>query len=171
MVFLKLITIDHFYTEQEGFNISRVILPLMQFEKNDFGEDLPNFNMVPNDADEIFSKVLNSKVVVEKEKSGLFRKPDFSAFIHFEEFESVNDWLFVVALEPTTFNVFEHKSGAKNATEGYEFAYRNLFDWNLKTNIILEPGQGVFFRPWLFHSFSSGLIQIFRLKELSCQQT
>lgn len=170
MVFLKLITIDGFYTEDEGYNISKVILPLMQFEQNDFGYDLPNFNMVPNDADEIFSKVLNTKVSVEKEKSGIFRKPDFSSFIHFEEFESINDWLFVVALEPTTFNVFEHKSGAKNAMEGYEFAYRNLFDWNLKTNIILEPGQGVFFRPWLFHSFNSGLIQIFRLKEVQCPQ-
>lgn len=167
MVLLKLITVDDFYSEEEGYNIGRVILPLMQFEKNDFGEDLVNFNMVPNDADEIFSKVLNNKVTVDKERSGVFRKPDYSSFIHFEEFESIYDWLFVVAIDPTTFNVFEHKSGAKNAREGYEFAYRNLFDWNLKTNLILEPGQGVFFRPWLFHSFNSGLIQIFKLKEVN----
>jgi hypothetical protein len=165
MAHLKLITIDDFYTQEEGYNLTKVILPLMQFERNDFGEDLPNFNMVPNDADEIFSKVLNTKIVVEKEKSGVFRKPEMSSFIHFEEFESIHDWLFVVALDATTFNVFEHKSGVRNATEGYEFAYRNLFDWNLMANIILLPGQGVFFRPWLFHSFSSGLIQIFKMKE------
>ena len=165
MAHLKLITIDDFYTQEEGYNLTKVILPLMQFVPNDFGEDLPNFNMVPNDADEIFSKVLNTKIVVEKEKSGVFRKPEMSSFIHFEEFESIHDWLFVVALDATTFNVFEHKSGVRNATEGYEFAYRNLFDWNLMTNIILLPGQGVFFRPWLFHSFSSGLIQIFKMKE------
>lgn len=169
MVFLKLITVDKFYSEEEGYNISNVILPLLQFQQNEFGADLPNFNMVPNDADEIFSKVLNTKIVTEKEKSGVFRKPELSSFIHFEEFESVDDWMFVVALQPTTFNVFEHKSGVKDATEGYEFAYRNLFDWNLKTNIILEPGAGIFFRPWLFHSFSSGLIQIFRMKEIKCQ--
>lgn len=165
MTRLKLITVDDFYTQEEGYNLSRVILPLMQFERNDFGEDLPNFNMVPNDADEIFSKVLNNKISVDKERSGIFRKPEMSAFVHFEEFESIHDWLFVVALDSTTFNVFEHKSGIRNATEGYEFAYRNLFDWNLMNNIILLPGQGVFFRPWLFHSFSSGLIQIFRMKE------
>jgi hypothetical protein len=166
MAFLKTITIDDFYTQEEGMMLSKVILPLLQFTENDFGQDLQNFNMIPPDADEMFSSVLNKKIVVDKEKSGVFRIPNKSGFIHFEEFESVGDWLFVVAIDLTTFNVFEHKSGAKNATEGYEFAYRNLFDWDLKINHILEPGQGVFFRPWLFHSFTSGLIQIFKLKEV-----
>lgn len=138
----------------------------MQFVENDFGSDLQNFNMISDDASEIFSKVLNNKVTVELDKSGVFRIPHSSAFIHFEEYESNKDWMFVVAIEHTTFNVYEHKSGAKNALEGYEFAYRNLFDWNLTTNFLLEPGQGVFFRPWLFHSFSSGLIQLFRMKEI-----
>lgn len=165
MAFLKTITIDDFYTKEEGIMMSKVILPLLQFTENDLGQDLQNFNMVPPDANEIFSKVLNKKINVNMEKSGVFRIPNLSSFVHFEEFESVNDWLFVVAIEHTTFNVFEHKSGAKNATEGYEFAYKNLFDWNLTLNHLLEPGQGIFFRPWLFHSFNSGLIQIFRLKE------
>lgn len=166
MAFLKTITIDDFYTVEEGIMLSKVILPLLQYQENDFGQDLQNFNMVPPDANEIFSKVLNTNIAVDIDKSGVFRIPNASGFIHFEEFESNKDWLFVVAIDNTTFNVFEHKSGAKNAMEGYQFAYRNLFEWNLKTNIILEPGQGIFFRPWLFHSFTSGLIQIFKLKEV-----
>jgi hypothetical protein len=165
MVFLKTITVDGYYTQEQCYHLSKVILPLMQFKENDFGSDLENFNMVPEDASEIFSKVLNNNINVEMDRSGVFRIPHLSGFIHFEEYESNKDWMFVVAIEHTTFNVYEHKTGAKNALEAYEFAYRNLFDWNLTTNFLLEPGQGVFFRPWLFHSFNSGLIQTFRLKE------
>jgi hypothetical protein len=165
MAFLKTITIDDYYTKEEGLMLSKVILPLLQFEENDLGQDLLNFNMIPEDADDVFSKVLNTKVTIDKEKSGVFRIPNASGFIHFEEFESNKDWLFVVAIDNTTFNVFEHKSGAKDATENYQLAYRNLFEWDLKLNHLLEPGQGIFFRPWLFHSFTSGLIQIFKLKE------
>jgi hypothetical protein len=40
-----------------------------------------------------------------------------------------------------------------------------LFEWDLKTNYLLDPGQGILFRPWLFHSFDTGLIQMFRLRE------
>lgn len=166
MVLLKTITVENYYSQEECYHLSKVILPLLQFKENDFGQDLQNFNMVSEDASEIFSKVLNNKVNVQLESSGVFRIPHQSSFIHFEEFESNKDWLFVVAIEHTTFNIFEHKSGARTAMDGYEFQYRNLFDWNLTTNFILSPGQGIFFRPWLFHSFSSGLIQIFRLKEI-----
>lgn len=166
MALLKTITIDDFYSQEEGYRLSKVILPLMHFQDCEFGKELKDFNMIPQDADEIFSKVLNTQVTIQRESSGIFRIPDPSSFIHFEEYESIKDWLFVVALDQTIFNIFEHKSGARNALEGYEFAYRNLFDWNLTVNYALFPGQGVFFRPWLFHSFNSGLIQLFRLKEL-----
>jgi hypothetical protein len=77
----------------------------------------------------------------------------------------MSDWIFVVALQESTFNVFEHQSGATTALNGYKYNYRNLFEWDLQINYVLKPGQGVLFRPWLFHSFDSGVIQVFRLKE------
>jgi len=38
-----------------------------------------------------------------------------------------------------------------------------LFEWDIYTNILLEPNQGVIFRPWLFHSIENGLVQYYRL--------
>jgi hypothetical protein len=102
-------------------------------------------------------------VTVIDERSGVFRKP--KQFVHFEGFDSFNEWIFVVALQQSTFNIFEHQSGATSAIDGYKFNYMNLFEWDLTVNYVLKPGQGILFRPWLFHSFDNGLIQSFRLNE------
>lgn len=164
MSFIKSMTIDGFYPEEKAKNIA-LVANALNFVETEYGKEILNFNMVPGDADELFSSVLNKPVTVIKENSGVFRIP--SLFIHFESFDSQCDWLFVVALEQSTFNVFEHQSGAVTALDGYkDFSYRNLFEWDLMVNYILKPGQGVFFRPWLFHSFDQGLIQTFRLREL-----
>jgi hypothetical protein len=162
MAFIKTMTIDGFYTKQEAINLSLVVKNL-QYKKTDFGHEIEEFNAVSPDSDELFSSVLGKQVTVDLDRSGVFREPEL--FVHFEDFQELNEWLFVVALENSTFNLFEHQSGAKTALDGYQFGYRNLFEWDLTVNYLLEPGQGIFFRPWLFHSFDQGLIQIFRLKE------
>ena len=159
---IKTMTIDGFYSKEEAQRLSNVILDL-PFTKSEFGKEIENFNMVPENANTLFSGVLNRDMEVIEETSGVFRLPEL--FIHFESFQNSNEWMFVVALENSTFNLFEHQLGAKNALEGYEHNYRNLFEWDLTVNYLLEPGQGIFFRPWLFHTFDSGLIQTFRLKE------
>ena len=161
MSILKTMTIDGFFTPEAAVAISRSVKGL-SFKEYEFGKQIDDFNLVSEELDELFSSVLNFKVTLDQ-TSGFFRIPYH--FIHFEPVESLQDWLFVVALEQSTFNVFEHKSGAKTALDGHQFAYRNLFDWDLKVNYILDPGQGVFFRPWLFHSFDHGLIQVYKLKE------
>jgi hypothetical protein len=164
MAFIKTMTIDGFYSKEEAKTIYSVISPLSGFVEKEFGKELENFNMVAENADELFSKTLNKNVTVDINNSGVFRYPEL--FIHFEGFDSLNDWLFAVAIEDNcAFNIFEHHSGAKSAIDGYNFNYRNLFEWDLTVNYLLQPGQGIFFRPWLFHSFDQGLIQIFRLKE------
>ena len=163
MAFIKTMTIDGFYTKEEAINLSYVVKNL-QYTKTDFGHEIDGFNAVAPDSSDLFSDVLGKKVSIDLDRSGVFREPEL--FIHFEDFQELNEWLFVVALERSTFNTFEHKSGAKTALDGYQFRYRNLFEWDLTVNYLLEPGQGIFFRPWLFHSFDQGLIQIFRLKEL-----
>jgi hypothetical protein len=163
MAFIKTMTIDGFYTKQEAINLSLVVKNL-QYTKTDFGYEIEQFNAVSPDSDELFSSVLGKTVTVDLDRSGVFREPEL--FIHFEDFNDLNEWLFVVALERSTCNIFEHQSGAKTALDQYKFGYRNLFEWDLTVNYLLEPGQGIFFRPWLFHSFDQGLIQMFRLKEL-----
>ena len=162
MSILKTITVDDFYTPQMAREISLAVYNV-NYDDYEFGKQIRDFNMMSDELSDMFSKVLKINVKVD-ETSGFFRIPKL--FIHFEPFESINDWLFVVALQPSTFNIFEHESGAITALDNYNFNYRNLFEWNLKVNYILDPGQGIFFRPWLFHSFDQGLIQMYKVKEI-----
>lgn len=162
MAFIKTLTIDEFYTKQQAINLHGIAANL-QYTQKDLGSEIENFNHVPEDIDDIFSSVLSKNVKVDVDRSGIFRYTH--PFVHFEEFDSTNEWIFIVALENTMFNLFEHESGVRNALEGYQFNYQNMFEWNLRVNYELEPGHGAFFRPWLFHSFTKSLIQIFRLTE------
>ena len=159
---VKLISVDGFFSEEEARRLSYVTDQL-NYEQCEFGKQIPDFNMVPEGANEMFSTILNTNMLVDEDRSGIFRIPEM--FIHFEEFDGIDEWVFAVALQQSTFNVFEHQSGASTALDKYQFGYRNLFEWDLQINYILKPGQGVLFRPWLFHSFDSGLVQMFRLKE------
>jgi len=159
---VKLISVDGFFSEDEARRLSYVTDQL-KYQQCEFGQQIPDFNMVPENANAMFSTILNTNMIVDEDRSGIFRIPEM--FIHFEEFDGIDEWVFAVALQQSTFNVFEHQSGASTALDNYQFGYRNLFEWDLQINYILKPGQGVLFRPWLFHSFDSGLVQMFRLKE------
>ena len=159
---VKTIIVDGFFTSEEAIRLTNITYNLIYYP-TEFGEEIPNFNMVAEDSHEIFSKILNTNIKIDENRSGVFRKP--SNLIHFESFENLNEWVFMVALQPSTLNLFEHKTGVDNALKEYKFNYRNLFEWNLQINHLLNPGQGILFRPWLFHSFDTGLIQIFRLTE------
>lgn len=158
---VKIINVDGFYGKEHADFISNATYDLQYVDK-EFGKEIENFNMLPPDANKMFSDILGSNIEVSEE-SGFFRKPQ--GFIHFEPFESLNEWIFVTALQDSIFNVYEHQSGAKNALDNYKHNYRNLFEWDHKINFQLSPGDGVLFRPWLFHSFDTGQIQIFKLKE------
>ena len=159
---VKIITVDGFYTNQQATQLWNTVYDL-PFIQQEFGKQIDQFNMIADDADNMFSGILNSHMAVVHEQSGIFRLPQ--RFIHFEEFTDTNEWIFAVALQPSVFDIFEHSSGAKTALDDYKFNYRNLFEWEHKINYQLDPGCGVLFRPWLFHSFDSGMLQIFRLRE------
>lgn len=163
MAFIKTLTIDDFYTAEGAYNLSLVARSL-QFVQKSLGREIENFNHVPDDLSDIISRTIARKVEVDLDRSGVFRFPD--VFVHFEDFETTKDWMLVVALDQTYFNIYEHKDGARNALEEYQFPYMDLFQWNVKVNYELEPGQAVFFRPWLFHSFTGNLVQIFRLRDV-----
>jgi hypothetical protein len=161
---VKIITVDGFLSQEDGIRLSNITRGL-QYVQKEFGQEIDQFNMVPEGANEMFSNILNTKIEVDEDLSGVFRKPEL--FIHFEGFDTLNEWVFVCALDQTMFNIYEHETGAKSALEGVNFNYRNLMEWgtNTKVSYELKPGEGVLFRPWLFHSFDGGLVQIFRLRE------
>lgn len=159
---VKIMVIDGFFKEEEAIRL-RNITNNLGYVDEEFGQQIPHFNMIPENANEMFSNILNTKIEVDEDNSGIFRKP--VTWIHFEGFDATNEWLFAVALSETTLNIFEHQSGATTALNGHQFNYRNLFEWDLQIDFVLKPGQGILFRPWLFHSFNGGLIQLFRLRE------
>lgn len=159
---VKIIAVDDFFNKEQATDLCQKTYYL-QYVQKEFGEEIDQFNWVPADANRMFSEVLGTNMVVDEERSGIFRRS--GGFIHFEYFESVDQWVFAVALQTTTFNVYEHTSGVQNALREHRFNYRNLFEWNHRVNYELEPGHGILFRPWLFHSFSNGLTQVFRLTE------
>ena len=167
---VKLIHADGFYNEEEVKKFKYIVGGL-QYTEKPYGHEIENFNMIQRGLEPIFSRVLGEKVVIDQKRSGLFRRP--KQFVHFEDFETLNEWCFVIALEKTTFNMFHHlkdgigESGdvdAKSALDGWQYNYRNLMEWNIETNVVLEENQGVFFRPWMFHSLDEGkLVQYYRL--------
>jgi hypothetical protein len=162
--YIKTITVDGFYSAQAAQDLSRSVYYLQRVD-TEFGLIVPDFELIPPDADQLFSSVFQRNLVCSTESgSGGFLIP--KTFVHFESFASQHSWCFAVALQESTFNIYEHNSGAKDARQNHRHNYQNLFDWNCVSSHNLQPGSGVLFRPWLFHSFDTGLIQKFRLTEI-----
>lgn len=158
---VKIILADNFYPQNDAEILYNVTLDL-NYEETDYGWEVPQFNWVQAGVHEVCEHVIGEPLVMDKELSGSFRKPMHG--IHFEGFRHPDEWCFVVSLDYTecVFNYYKHMSGAQNALEGYKFSYKNLFEWQLEGSIILKRNQGVFFRPWMFHSMEHGLVQYFR---------
>jgi hypothetical protein len=158
---VKLIHADDFFSEEDAKNIFFTIASA-NFVDKEYGKEINNFNLIQPGIDKVFSYIVGEPLIIDEEKSGVFRRP-MNCQIHFESYEKPDEWCFVVALERSTFNVFQHKSGAKTALDGYQFNYKNLFEWDYTTNILLERNQCLFYRPWLFHSMEDGLVQYYKL--------
>lgn len=168
---IKLIHADDFFPEGEAEKLRQAVSG-MNFVEMPYGHELPNFNLIFPDIEQIFYSVLGERVTVDPVRSGIVRKPH-NCVIHYENFDSPEEWCFIVALEPTTLNIWHHISQTdrgdaspadyKNAIEGSHFDYNNLFEWKIQTNVLLEQNQGVFIRPWMFHSLEDGLVQYYRL--------
>lgn len=169
---VKLIHADDFFPGKDAENL-RNAANALKFSETRHGMEVENFNLIFPDSEIIFHKVLGERVMVDPKRSGVLRKPN-NNLIHYEDFEGTEEWCFMVALEKTTVNFWYHidpnnnigdfsEPNAKNVFDGYEFNYRNLFEWKIHTNILLETNQCLFYRPWVFHSLEDGLIQYYRL--------
>lgn len=167
---VQLIQANSFFPPGDAERYAKIVNNL-NFTETPYGLQIPDFSMIFPHMEPMFSRVLGERVVIDSKRSGVFRKPD--EVIHFEEFDSLNEWCFIVALEKSTFNIYHHladkgmgeygKIDAKTVLDGWQFNYRNLIEWDYHTNILLEPNQGIFFRPWIFHGLERGLIQYYRL--------
>ena len=169
---VKLIHADGFFPNNDAENLKNLAQGL-QFVPKPYGYEIENFNLIFPDSEIILHKVLGERVIVDPKRSGVIRKPNNNA-IHFENFESTEEWCFIVALEPTEVNFWHHidpkeglgdfsKADGYHALQEIKYNYSNLFEWKIHTNILLEQNQCLFFRPWVFHSLYSGMIQYYRL--------
>lgn len=168
---VKLIHADGFFPKGEAESFCAVVRDLQYVEK-EYGLEIPHFNLVLPDIHLVFSKILGEEVVVDHKRSGIVRKPH-NGMIHFESFDSPNEWCFILALERNVLNIHKHVKDARyndydvvdsrNVLEGYQFNYRNLFEWDVTSNIVLDVNQGVFIRPWVFHSLQDSIVQYYRI--------
>lgn len=169
---VKLIHADGFFPNNDANNLKNLADGL-EFVQQPYGYEVPNFNLIFPDSESIFHKVLGERVTVDPKRSGVIRKPSNNE-IHYEHFDSTEEWCFVVALESTTVNFWYHidpKDGmgdlgipdCRHALDSVDHNYNNMFEWKIHTNIVLEANQGLFFRPWVFHSLESGVVQYYRL--------
>lgn len=171
---VKLLHVDGFYPKNEAENIRKCVSTL-NFIQKDYGYEIPNFNFIFQNVEIIFNKVLGERVIVDPHKSGVVRRP-YHNKIHFEDFNSSSEWCFIIALEPTLINIWYHisdktmgdlsNSDSKNvfSNENFlNFNFNNLFEWKIQSNIKLDQNEGIFIRPWVFHSLEEGLVQYYRL--------
>lgn len=158
---IKMLLAENFFSGDDAGKLYSIISTL-NFQPSQYGEEVPDFNLVMPDLEPIFSRLLGEEVVIDKKNSGVFRRP--MGCIHFESFSSPRDWVFYIALEPVTFNLYRHvETGAVSALEEHKLHYRNFLQWNYYTNILLNKNDGIFVRPWLFRSLNGGLCQVYRL--------
>jgi len=171
---IKYLLADKFYNQQDLKSYLNVCNYYFadKFVNKEYGNEVEGINLIIDDLEFTFSKALGERVIIDHKSSGIFRKPH-NGLIHFESFDSLNEWCFIVAIEPNTMNFYYHLKDyfneeyrvwdSKNALEGYKFNYKNTFEWDYHTNILLEPGDGIFLRPWTFHSLNDGIVQYFKL--------
>lgn len=151
----------NFYTDEQLSGLTTFARELT-YQPSEFGS-MSTLAYCQSDHEKTFSSVMNTPITIHPD-SGNFYRPNTG--IHFNTFENFNMWKFAVAIEPTIFTMFYHSSGAKSALDGVNFNYNNMFEWEYQTQIMMEPGQGLFYRPWMFHSFASGsIIQKFDIVE------
>jgi hypothetical protein len=169
---VHLVHADNFYPQHEA-NSLRAFGRVGQFVQKPYGLEIPNFNLIFPDLEIILYTVLGERVTVDPKRSGVFRKPSRDAVWH-ENFDSTEEWCFVIALEPTVVNFYYHTDPSlamgdlapateTNALQPGNYNFNNLFEWKIHTNIYLDTNQCLFFRPWVFHNMHDGLIQYFRL--------
>jgi hypothetical protein len=134
------------------------------------GKQLNNFNIIFKDIDIILGKMVGDLVEVKKNISGTFRKT-INEVIHFEDFTSLEEWRFIVALEENEFKTYTHSNGYASILDYYKDSedrpvldYLNVLEWSESSVIKLKTNDVLFFRPWIFHSFKDGIIHYYSLR-------
>jgi len=136
-----------------------------------FGKEMEHFNLIFKDIDVVLGKMTGDLVEIDRKNSGTLRRT-LHEVIHFEDFEDLNDWRFVVSMDKNEFKTYIHKDGYKSmidyikdeSEEKPSLDFINKNDWEEEAMIKMNPNDVLFFRPWVFHSFQDGVLHYYKLK-------
>ena len=136
------------------------IISSLTFLNSDLGDEIENFNLNEPTTIKAIENELGYKVKI-KDNSGCIRKP--YPFVHFESFDTIDEWVICAPIQPTTF--ITHKHLETEATYVFHMQdvslhiadYADKAKWIETSRILVESGQLLFFRPWIWHSFDGGL--------------
>jgi len=151
-------------SHQKDVSQISTVIPTLSFTKNTLGDEINDFcvtNPMLSDLAEYLPQYKS------KENSGLFRKP--YDLIHFESFDSIDEWVVIYCIESFIFNTYTQKD------INYVFDIADITDiedvfnneWITEAEIIVKPGQILMFRPWLFHSISGGIGHYFFMETIN----
>lgn len=157
---LSYIYAKNFWQEGDADKFKTVISNL-KFVPKQYGHEIDDFNMTDPELDMVFSEMLGDWIEMKEKQSGIFRIP-YSG-IHFEDFNSLNEWRFIVALEDNQFTIFNHKSGVQDARKGYNFDYKNSLEWTIDSIVSIKKNDCLFYRPWVFHSLEPKPVYYYKL--------
>lgn len=139
----------------------------LRFVPKKYGTEIDQFHMIFPHIDVLWGKMLGDILDIVEHESGLFRLP-YEGVIHFEDYHSVNEWCFAVALDHTEFQTHVHTSGIKNMLsmdpQSPTLDFFNPDEWTRETSILMKPNDALFYRPWIFHSFGAGMIHTYRIQ-------
>lgn len=141
----------------------------LKFEPMAYGTEIRNFNLVPPETNMLMGAMIGENFVkVEDEGSGTFRYP-YDGLIHFEEFDTLEEWRLSIALEDNVFRTYSHLSGFKTVLdckneEWKQLVYHNQDEWVLESTVNLRTNDAIFYRPWVFHSFEGKLLHCHNIK-------
>lgn len=164
-----LIHIENFYNNAK--DIFEIVSKL-DFKESLYGDEIPNFNMIPEGLTSAFSDLLGQKITLNK-NSGVFRKP-YSP-VHFENFHENSLYVAIAALEDTKFTTYRHKELKSSLVFSVkenvnEFIKENCFDkekWEVVADINLYQGNIVFVKPWIWHGLDNKLVKVFYIERHS----
>jgi hypothetical protein len=159
------------YFPKEEIHQLRPLVDDVRWVEKKFGKEMEHFNLIFKDIDIVLGKMVGDIVEIDKENSGTLRRT-LHEVIHFEDFNDLNDWRFVVAMDENEFKTYIHKDGYKNFLDYLKdeneerpiLNYINKDDWEEEAVIKMKPNDVLFYRPWVFHSFQEGVLHYYKLK-------
>jgi len=146
------------------------IISDMIYKDNIYGSEIPDFNQYDSDFDKFISTSLGEDLRSTK-NSGLFRKP--YGDIHFEMFDHNLKYIFALVMSDMDFKTYKYIDGGYNSAidmdnniESFDMeSCKDISKWEETAIIKLKAGDGICFRPWLWHSMSESLLQIFYVED------